>query len=315
MSVLLEPVPHDAGRYRHEGYLYSGMAGFLAAMVPFIGQAVAAGAPVLAMLSTAKIDALRRELGPAAEHVSFADMAETGRNPARLIAAWRRFAPAGPEATQRYGIGEAMFPGRSPAEIAECQLHEGLLNVAFDAATPLWLLCPYDLAALPAGVVDEARRTHPFLVQDTGRQPSPAFRPVDPAAPYARPLPDPPGEVDCLPFERGGLARLRAFVTTHAVRAGLAKQPADALVAAVSEIATNSLKHGGGRGELRVWTEGRSLLCEVSDRGHLTWPLAGRLPPAGAGDGAGLWLANQLSDLVQIHSTPAGTSVRVHQKL
>ena len=38
----------------------------------------------------------------------------------------------------------------------ECQLHEALLNVAFGASTPLWLLCPYDLEALTADVIDEA---------------------------------------------------------------------------------------------------------------------------------------------------------------
>jgi anti-sigma regulatory factor (Ser/Thr protein kinase) len=85
-------------------------------------------------------------------------------------------------------------------------------------------------------------------------------------------------------------------------------------VAAINEIATNSLQHGGGRGELRVWTDGGWLVCAVSDSGHLTAPLAGKLPPA-ANDGAGLWLANQLTDLVQIRSTPDGTEIRVHQKL
>jgi len=45
---------------------------------------------------------------------------------------------------------------RSPAELAECQLHEALLNVAFDVAIPFWLLCPYDLEALAADGIDEA---------------------------------------------------------------------------------------------------------------------------------------------------------------
>jgi hypothetical protein len=36
---------------------------------------------------------------------------------------------------------------------------EALLNVAFDAATPFRLLCPYDLEALAADMIDEAHRT------------------------------------------------------------------------------------------------------------------------------------------------------------
>lgn len=85
-------------------------------------------------------------------------------------------------------------------------------------------------------------------------------------------------------------------------------------MAAVNEVATNSLLHGGGRGELRVWTDGGWLLCEVCDHGHLTQPMAGRLPPAEDG-GAGLWLANQLTDLVQIHSAAGRTAIRIHQRL
>ena len=68
-------------------------------------------------------------------------------------------------------------------------------------------------------------------------------------------------------------------MATRARDAGLAERPATALVAAVNEIATNSLQHGGGQGELRVWAESDALLCEVSDQGHLTEPLVGRLRP------------------------------------
>ena len=96
--------------------------------------------------------------------------------------------------------------------------------------------------------------------------------------------------------------------------AGLAERPATSLVAAVNEVATNSLLHGGGLGELRVWTDGGSLLCEVCDHGHLTQPMAGRLPPA-EDDGAGLWLAHQFTDLVQIHSAAGRTAIRIHQRL
>lgn len=75
------------------------------------------------------------------------------------------------------------------------------------------------------------------------------------------------------------------------------------MVAAVHELATNSVRHGGGDGELRIWTDGGSLVCEVSDRGRITAPLAGRLPPdPDAGGGAGRWVVNQLCDLVQVQS-------------
>jgi hypothetical protein len=54
--------------------------------------------------------------------------------------------------------------------------------------------------------------------------------------------------------------------------------------------------------------------CEVRDAGRLDAPLAGRLPPTGDSGGWGLWLANQLCDLVQLRSYPAGGAVRLHME-
>ena len=305
--------PDVPGGFSHEAFLYADMAGFLAGIQSFLAPAIAAGDPVLVLLRPPEIGALTAALGTPAQQVTFADITEAGRNPARLIGVWRRFADTHP-GSQLWGIAEAVYPGRTPAELAECELYEALLNLAFDAATPLRLRCPYNLAALPASQIEQAERTHPFLLRDGQRQASGHFQPLNPAELYARPLPAAPAGAACLPFTRGELGRLREFVAGHAQQAGLAQPTATALVAAINEIATNSLQHGGGRGELRVWTDGGWLVCAVSDSGHLTAPLAGKLPPA-ANDGAGLWLANQLTDLVQIRSTPDGTEIRVYQKL
>ncbi len=311
-----QPTNEHADGFCHEALLYPGAAEFMSGVLSFLQPALQAGHPVLVLLDAAKIGAVRSALGPAAEKAEFADMTDVGANPGRLIGVWQRFLDGHADARELRGLGEAVFPGRSPAELAECRRYEELLNVAFGAATPLRLLCPYDVSALPAAVIQDARCSHPYL--STGRlgdgQASADFRPIDLAEPYAQPLPPGPPDAALITFERGGLGSLRAFVTAQAAQAGLGQRAATALVAAVNEIATNSLQHGGGQGELRIWTDDGWLHCEVSDQGHLTAPLAGRLPPA-ADQGAGLWLANQLTDLVQIHSSPGGTAVRVHQKL
>jgi anti-sigma regulatory factor (Ser/Thr protein kinase) len=316
MAPASASLPETAGRYRHEALLYSGMAEFLAATTSFIRRAVRAGDPILVVVSRSKIDLLRQELGAAAGAVSFADMADVGANPARIIAAWRAFVQAHDGAAQLFGIGEPIYPERSPTELAECQLHEALLNVAFDAATAFWLLCPYDLEALTGDVIDEAHRTHPYIARGEERQACGAFRPVDLAGPFTRPLPAPPPDAARIWFEPGALGGLRAFVAERAQRAGLDQESAGAMVMAVNEVATNSIRHGGGRGEVRAWSDSGSLVCEVSDQGHITTPLAGRLPPAlGPGSQGGLWLANQLCDLVQISSSAGGTAVRLYRDL
>jgi len=288
------------------------VAGFLAGTAPVIRAAVEAGDPVLVVVP----GPLRQELGPAAAAVSFADVAGPGDNPARLLAVWQAFALAHAGAARLWGIGETIYPGRSPAGLAECHLHEALLNVAFGRATPLRMLCPYDLQALPADVIRQACRTHPFIARGEDREPSGAFRPVDLASPFARPLPGRPAGASRMPFGAAGFGCVRALVAGHAGRAGLSRGPAADLVLAVHEIAVNSVRHGGGHGELRIWADSQSLVCEVSGGGHITAPLAGRLPPVLDGHGgAGLWTASQVCDLLQIHSTAAGTVIRVSQRL
>jgi anti-sigma regulatory factor (Ser/Thr protein kinase) len=317
VTVTQVPRGETAGGYRHEAFLYSGTSEFLSGTAAFVRRAVNAGDPVLVVVSGEKIDLLRQRLGAGAEQVGFADMAKAGDNPARIIAVWQAFVAAHEGARQLWGVGEPVHPERSPTELAECQLHEALLNVAFDAATPLWLLCPYDMEALAADVIDEAQRTHPFVARGVERRACSTFRPIDPADPFNRPVPPrPAADTPGLQFESGDLRHVRAFVAEQAERAGLDATSTEGLVLSVSEIASNSIRHGGGRGELRAWTDGRSLVCEVTDRGHVTSPLVGRVCPVPeAGHGAGLWVANQLCDLVQIYSSPRGTTVRVFQDL
>jgi len=129
------------------------------------------------------------------------------------------------------------------------------------------------------------------------------------------------GEPVLFEFGSGPLGELRTFVSRLAVAAGLGPGRTEDIVLVVNEIASNSLLHGGGRGTLRVWQDGDSFVCEIHDTGHFDHPRAGRRavppePPALDQDGGrGLWLANQLCDLVQVRSLPSGTVVRLHTRL
>jgi anti-sigma regulatory factor (Ser/Thr protein kinase) len=96
-------------------------------------------------------------------------------------------------------------------------------------------------------------------------------------------------------------------------RAGIDSGTVADLVIAASELAANSVMHGGDTGTLRLWREGGALLVEVEDEGRIEEQLVGRLRPGVSQEGGrGLWLANQLCDLVQIRSGEAGTVVRLH---
>jgi anti-sigma regulatory factor (Ser/Thr protein kinase) len=99
------------------------------------------------------------------------------------------------------------------------------------------------------------------------------------------------------------------------MQAGLTRDRSEDLVLSVHELATNSIRHGGGSGALRGWVERDAVVCEVSDGGLIDEPLAGRVQPdTDQPGGFGLWLANQLCDLVQIRSFGSGGVVRAHMR-
>ncbi len=303
--------------FRHEALLYAGEDEFVAATLPFIGEALAAGDPVLVIVDERKVARLRSELAGDAAGVQFADMAEVGANPARIIPAWRQFLEARAEPGRRvWGIGEPIWAGRSAAELVEAQRHEALLNVAFADGSPLSLLCPYDTSQLDRRVIDEAQRTHPGIVAADGRCASHGWCGLhELAQPFADPLPEPHAIVQELAFAAEDLADLRSFVARRARQAGLEETRAEDLVLALNEVATNSVRHAGGRGTMRAWLEPDALICEVRDEGRIEDPLAGRRKPRiDQVGGYGLWLANQVCDLVQVRSYADGSAVRVHMR-
>ncbi len=76
---------------------------------------------------------------------------------------------------------------------------------------------------------------------------------------------------------------------------------------------SNSLRHADGARQILTWTNGTTVVCEVRDDGWVTDAMVGRLPPApDQVGGRGLWIVNQLCDLVQLRSSATGTVVRLH---
>lgn len=323
----------------HEALFYEGEAGFLDVTLPFIRDAVARDEPILVVVDQGKIDRLRTELSSTGDagRVQFVDMAEAGRNPATIIPLWHEFVDrhAG-EGRRVRGIGEPIWPGRTSQELVECHLHESLLNLAFAGTPAWWLVCPYDTAALDASVVAEAQRTHPVVTAGGLRRCSDDYAGI-PVYGLDVPLPEPGGTVRSMSFgspapsassaplgasSGGSLGQVRAFVRDAAREAGLDTGRTEELLVAVNEVVTNSIRHGGGSGSLRVWAEGdagresaagRSLICEVRDRGRIQDLLAGRvLPGSPQTSGYGLWLVNHICDLVQVRSFGDEGVVRLH---
>jgi anti-sigma regulatory factor (Ser/Thr protein kinase) len=301
--------------FRHAALFYSGDDGYLGGIVPFIREGLEADEPVLVMVPGRKVGLLRAELGADAAEVHLADMTEVGANPARIIPAWRDFVRDRHLPGRRLrGVGEPIWAGRTPAELVECQHHETLLNVAFADAAPMDLICPYDERALEQSVIEEALRSHPVVLEEGALRESSTYVGVKrAAAPFGKPLPDPPAEALELGFDSTTLDAVRGFTALRGAHAGLDHARQEDLVLAVNELASNSVRHGGGSGVLRIWQEAGALVAEVSDRGQIDQPLAGReLPRSDQVGGHGLWLVNHLCDLMQMRTFASGSVVRVH---
>jgi anti-sigma regulatory factor (Ser/Thr protein kinase) len=297
----------------HEALFYRGTGEYLAGTVPFVQTGVDQGEPVLVAAPPGRVRLLSAALGDKAAGVRFVDMTSAGRNPGKIIP-WvlNAFVDEYAGCPVRI-IGEPIWAGRSAEEYPACVQHEALINVAF-AASPLTILCPYDVAALPRDVLADAACTHPVLVDVAARRRSPAYSdPDEVLAAFNQPLVEPAPDTPALNFDAPGLPRVREFVARHGARAGLTRRRVGDLQLAANELATNAVTHGGGRGLLRVWRAGGRVVCEVRDRGRVLARLAGRLPPSPDSlSGRGLVLVNYVADLVRIHTGPGGTAVRLY---
>jgi serine/threonine-protein kinase RsbW len=112
-----------------------------------------------------------------------------------------------------------------------------------------------------------------------------------------------------------GLIEIRRLVRSVARR--VMSSRAGDVVLATHEVAMNALTHGQGQGAVRIWSADDELVCEVEDHGPGIWDLlAGTRQPAPHRDrGRGLWIARQLSDRLEIETTPHGALVRLRWRL
>lgn len=279
-----------------------------------VAAALDHGDPLLLIVDDDEATRLRRQHGAGLAGATFVPVAEYYSQPAWALARFRHEVEAGTAdgATMRV-VAQPRWWDRPARERDAWLSVEAVANAAFSSA-PLEVLCAYDETA-PPEVVDGARHTHPEVVVDGHPRRNPSY--TDPALYCTRhrggPLPRLPAPVEEHRFNGATLAALRRAVAAWGAAGGLPPARVSEVVLAVHEVATNSVRHGGGSGTLRLAATGRSLLAEVEDAGVITAPFAGLLPPPRTGHGGyGLWLVHQLVELVEIRSGPTGSTVRLH---
>jgi anti-sigma regulatory factor (Ser/Thr protein kinase) len=294
--------------------MHRGSGALLAAAAAFIEHGLAASEPTMAIFPTVTLERLRSRLGSSAGRVRLEDMTVAGRNPARLLPLILEFAETARGSSRI--IGQPLWDGRSDPEVAEVMCHEALVNLAL-AGRDAQVLCAYDLDAADRRVLADVRRTHPQLVSLDGRRsasvdyiaPSRGDGERHPRLEASRP------PVEEIPVTRE-LRGLRQRVASSALTGQLPESRRQDFVLAVNEAAINALEYGQAPRVARLWRRGSSVIAEVVARGRVDDPLVGRRNPvAHASRGRGLWIINQLCDLVQLRHEGPTTRLRLHVDL
>lgn len=309
MSVNAREAPMAA----HHALFYRDADAYLDGIVEFIDPALARDEPVVIAVPEPKLTLLRAQLGDRAGRIELVDMVELGRNPGRIIPAVLAMIERHGKRPLRY-VGEPIWAGRTPEEICEATRHEALINLAWPDSE-IRVLCPYDVVSLDDRVLGDAERTHPGVVRDRRLEPSSAYGSGTVPSGCEQQLSDPPPWALTRAFEVGDLGRLRGWVSERARASGLGEDGTQGLVTAINELTTNSVRHAGRHGVLRFWVTPDEVIFQVEDSGHIADPLAGRRRRQATGTGGlGLWMVNELCDLVEVRTSAAGTTIRVRSR-
>jgi anti-sigma regulatory factor (Ser/Thr protein kinase) len=304
----------SVGSFHHAAFFYRTQAEFTTAVLDFIEAGASAGEPVLVAATGPNLPRLQERLDHQHKLLTWADMSSTGSNPRRVTSAVRMFAEEHPGQPIRC-VQEPVWPSRPANELCEAIRHEALVNLAL-AGAQVTVLCAYDLR-LDTGTILAAQRTHPVVIRDGRPQASVSYA-ADVVIPAVcdEPLSGPPPSAVALTY-RENQRTARHFAADHARLAGLSPDRARDLVIAVGELTGNTLAHTSGPGMLTMWVADGEVICQIHDGGHIRDPLAGtrRLDAADPGRGRGLWVVNQLCDLVEMRTGPAGTTTRLHMRL
>ena len=114
-------------------------------------------------------------------------------------------------------------------------------------------------------------------------------------------------------FGRNHLGGVRTALARLAGTQGLTDRAQFNFILVINELTTNVIRHGGGRGCVRLWRHHDELWCEVVDTGPgiPALPLQRMREARSAPRGHGLWLAHHICADMHIDTGRHGTRVLV----
>jgi anti-sigma regulatory factor (Ser/Thr protein kinase) len=310
MADARTPSHSPTAGFVHEALIYRDESEFDAAMHAFLQEAAAVGEPVLVALPGPHLKHVREALGDEMADARLEDLEQVGRNPGCLLEMIEEF--VGSHDGRARVVSEVVWPGRSRAEAVEALRHEALVNHAL-AGSGATVMSPFDAEHLDEDILAGVEMTHPTVLEGGRRRAGTSYtEPMSTTFGELWPLEDPTGPVSEHPLE-GSLMDLRRAIAGDPALGSLSAERRSDLVFAINEAASNAVRHGNETCLTRIWHDGDEVVTEVRSRSAIEDLLAGRRRPAAdALNGRGLWLINQVCDLVEMRSGASGTTLRMH---
>jgi anti-sigma regulatory factor (Ser/Thr protein kinase) len=296
---------------RHSLFVYDNDDRMVERMAPFLRSGLADGERVVVVLERRKWEQLAGALGTDADAVLYIERNTFYTRPEAALAGYdgtlRRFVRDGASAIRVFG------------ELPRCETdaqwdlwltYEAILNRAFEHH-PVWVMCGYDTREVPEALLEGALDTHPEMFAEDGG-PSLHYHEPEEVVRSRTPAPASLAGLHALPLD-GSPRGFRDALSAELEAAAVSEPEAANLLVAAEEVLANARRHGGEALSVRVGRVDDRFVCEISDDGPgIDDPLAGFLPPrAGHADGAGLWVARQLTSQLEFVPSPRGASVRL----
>lgn len=300
--------------YFHEAAFYGSDEQFLAVVVPFFTDGLAAGEPVVSAFATAN-QRLVHDVFSDASGVRYLGGEAQYLRPADAIRRYQElFGDYLSRGVQQIRVaGDVPHPGVGAAWDWWAR-YEATVNHAYDAF-PVWGICPYDTRTAPAAVLADVRRTHPHVANVAQHDANPVFE--DPAAflrtrsdQWRDPIEHSPADLELIDPTS---AQARAAVDSVAAASALSGDDHNGLLVAVSEAVSNGLLHGRSPVVVRAWSQPARVVVTVTDAGPgPADPYAGLLPVDRGGlGGMGMWISYQVCAFVGLHRDGQGFTTRL----
>ncbi|MGH3375575.1 MAG: anti-sigma factor RsbA family regulatory protein [Actinoallomurus sp.] len=309
-------VPSPGSRFVHRFGVYRSDQDFVDMAGTYISEGLEQDMPVLVVTTAANLHLIGKALGASAAGVDYAETAYLGRRPIQRLGAlhryWKRHAQAGHDRVRV--LMEPNWAGLSPQQVNQLKRMESAFNLTL-APFGIDELCPYDARTIDPAVIADAYRTHPKSLHNGHTQTSTDFE--DPHAFIrecdADPLRPSPTDAAVLRTE-GDPRELRRFAARQAAAQGVPDNRATMLALATGEAANYLTNDQRSPATARIWTEFGALVCELhAPDVRISDPVVGLRPLEGVRDiQAGVWLARQICDRLEIRSDESGTTIRLY---